>query len=516
VLGAAAKLPVDALRQNGAPTTCPFCQHSPPPTMSASLNSQAAKVFVSYSHRDNIESDGTPESGWIAAFVRDLDEALKQRAKADLWWDHRMPGNEPLTEGLSEKLKSSAALLSIVSPAYIQSQWCQSELEWFIQNHGNAAKQRIFAAEILPIEIPESLHPILADRKLSQFWNTFSDSKVPYVLNTRVSKDSDIQTYKKRIIELAHWLAMHINHQPAKTNQQLKVWIAPTIPDIHPYWEMLASALRQAGHEVLRTSKVEAAESDQELDEALGPALNGANVLVQLLGATPDRKRGTQSVPLDQGLHLQMSGAAQRCKVPLLVWRPPELQLPVVPDEAHRQLLTGTTACGFPEFIGLVKAALQPPKPASQAAHVPTEELTVCISSEEQDSALHKEVKGLLKELDVHPISVFEPDGAQALSQWLGYYGETLSNSHGLLVLYGQAPGSWVQSRLTATRKYAPRARLKCGLVVNAPPTKRDSVVETLSEDYALSLLDCSKGQRADLIAGFVQQLRSHARGTHV
>ena len=89
-------------------------------------------VFISYSHFDNQAVD---EHGWVSDFHRrlqiELDEELGE--KSSVWRDVRIGSADDFTADLTKQLKSTAVLLAIVSPGYLNSRWCGWELQGFVE-----------------------------------------------------------------------------------------------------------------------------------------------------------------------------------------------------------------------------------------------------------------------------------------------------------------------------------------------------------------------------------------------
>jgi hypothetical protein len=89
-------------------------------------------VFISYSHFDNQAVD---QEGWVSDFHRrlqiELDEELGEASS--VWRDPRTGSADDLTADMTKQLKSTAVLLAIVSPGYLNSRWCAWELKGFVE-----------------------------------------------------------------------------------------------------------------------------------------------------------------------------------------------------------------------------------------------------------------------------------------------------------------------------------------------------------------------------------------------
>jgi TIR domain len=93
-------------------------------------------VFISYAHLDDVPSTIHRE-GWVTPFAARLREVLSGRLGriVDVWQDYQLGGNEPLTEALRLRLRESAILLPVASPAYVAREWCIREMKEFLDTH---------------------------------------------------------------------------------------------------------------------------------------------------------------------------------------------------------------------------------------------------------------------------------------------------------------------------------------------------------------------------------------------
>src|SRR6187431_2467730 len=121
-------------------------------------------AFISYAHLDNVELiEG--RKGWVANLYRALDVRLAMLIGSDakVWWDPKLEGNDYFSDSIVEKLARTAALVAVVSPRYVKSDWTRKELEAFCAGacqHGGLRirdKARIF--KVLKTPVPLEDHP---------------------------------------------------------------------------------------------------------------------------------------------------------------------------------------------------------------------------------------------------------------------------------------------------------------------------------------------------------------------
>jgi hypothetical protein len=94
--------------------------------------SDDAQIFISYSHLDNAPL--SPEQpGWITRIHESLEAILSTRLgrKAGIWRDEKIDGNDILSQEISDNVLRAAVLVSILTPRYIESDWCTREAKLF-------------------------------------------------------------------------------------------------------------------------------------------------------------------------------------------------------------------------------------------------------------------------------------------------------------------------------------------------------------------------------------------------
>lgn len=130
-------------------------------------------VFITYSHGD---ADGDGHSllkQWSEGFARELEQELQlmqgQLAGIKVFRDqHARPGQAldpmaPLTEQLKEDITGSAILAILMTPHYLNSNWCGDERSWWLEAQKQNELQvngRLAVAHILPTtdsDWPEAL-----------------------------------------------------------------------------------------------------------------------------------------------------------------------------------------------------------------------------------------------------------------------------------------------------------------------------------------------------------------------
>jgi hypothetical protein len=191
------------------------------------LRDYSHDVFVSYAHGPEARGRYSGErhnllSEWTRRFVDDLiaqiDFNLSQvesegdeKPHVKFFMDPDLESSGSFTESLRDKAQGSALLLVVMSPVYLKSSWCLSEIDWFAsaaagENPELRCFSRIFVARILPTD--HTTWPNgLKDEFGRSIWGHFFHSKnerdqqvVPYGWP---SPDKAVREYWSEIIRLA-------------------------------------------------------------------------------------------------------------------------------------------------------------------------------------------------------------------------------------------------------------------------------------------------------------------------
>jgi hypothetical protein len=459
-------------------------------------------VFISYAHSDDEPLSNT-EAGWVTTFVDELKKLLRRKlggSGASIWMDHQLAANEQVTATLMDSVTVSRTIVLFMSPGYSKSTWCQKEIGNFLETHGASKnKENVFIVELDSTE-RESWHPRLQELTPIRFWREDRDH-VPQLLGWPVPRPSD-DLYWQNLNKLAHFIADYLktHSEPVKpdekdtkfTDSETKpggtprvqpptgtkkiVWIAEPTDDLIDQWEALAEALRQAGAD-LRPLGLDTypRSTEAEFLASLHADLNNAHLFVQLLSQLPGRHPKDSKISYT-ALQFSAASAFSRQKgCSFLQWRNRDINLEQVIDEDHRCLLTGAIACGFEEFRQQVLAAVQSLNQSPSLKPVfnnEDEPLAICISAHKADYDLGLQVRDILVEIGAYAFTTqTEPAPNQSPTEFITELDEVISNSEGMIIVYGQTPALWVQTQYMRALKALARKRKKLwSALLNGPP----------------------------------------------
>jgi hypothetical protein len=126
-------------------------------------------IFISYAHLDNLKMPGQ-QLGWIELFYQSLTLKLAQRiGKQDavkIWWDSKkLDGGKLFDNSIEDGIRDSAIMISLISPGYLQSEYCKKEMDLFYSKSAlektgtsigdNARMIKVLLNNIPHVQIPE-------------------------------------------------------------------------------------------------------------------------------------------------------------------------------------------------------------------------------------------------------------------------------------------------------------------------------------------------------------------------
>ena len=254
-------------------------------------------IFISYSHIDN-QSFGDPGGGWVDIFHEHLQNFVNVHVgrRTSVWRDKRLTGTEVFAGEIEQQLRSSAVLISVISPGYMQSEWCNRELVGFTryaEDHGNLRVgnlQRVVKVLRLPVD-RSVLPPLLDDVLGAQFYRVDPASGRARDLLLDPGADA-LQVFRARVDDVAQDLSRLLEAMAASGNAAAapppvstgdSVFLAWTTGDLSEEREQLRRELEARGYRVVPAGAppLDAA----GVRERVLASLRDARVAVHLIGA---------------------------------------------------------------------------------------------------------------------------------------------------------------------------------------------------------------------------------------
>ncbi len=457
-------------------------------------------LLISYAHIDDQSLlEGQP--GWVSTFHRILEIRVAQLLgeKPRIWRDPKLQGNDYFAETiLIERLPKVAALLTVLSPRYVQSEWCTRELEEFCRSSelsGGvrvADKARIFKVIKTPIPYerhPEALQPLLG----YEFYVTDPQTGRPRELSHVFGPEAERQ-FLARLDDLAWDISQLLELLKASGGGQLQpaapkatVYLAETSFDLQEEREAIRRDLLRNGYEVLpdRPLPLVAAELETFVRGQLARCALSIHLVGRGYGVVPDG--AARSI-----VAVQHDTATAQGGLPRLLWLSPGSESD---DERQRSFLehlrTAPAVHAEAELLEIpledlksrIHLKLAPPEPKKEKAALPaaggvTRIYLVC-DRDDQEAA--RPIEDFLFDhgFEVLP-TLFDEDEAQARLD----HEESLCTCDAVLLFQGQASEMWLRRKLREIQKSAGLGRqrplLAQGLYLAAPQTPQKERFRTL------------------------------------
>jgi len=471
-------------------------------------------LFVSYAHEVDPE--------WVRRFVAQLETKISQLLpeRPKISFDDRMELGTSVPKALLDAVGESRLLLVILSPKYLASPWCQMELSTFVEEGEDAVAHRIFVVEAERIE-RDKWPRALRDKETILFWQEDRNTKIPERLDPALG-DEHAQLFCKRVGEVAHFIKKRLEASNEELpNDKGDVWIGEPTDDLVNEWEDLAAAVRQAGWRVLPSSPYPTHDLGA-YTETVRRHLKNAKLFVQLFGPTPGRRPGWGGAqfPILQANEarnaVQKKIAAQKAGVRWLRWRKTSPPQDDTSDYAgvlrEGEVQTGT----FGEFKDEVIRCLTAPEGPMISVKLPlpppdlTAPVQIYVHSDEVDRTLADQIMQSLILLNVDSMGTPRPKPGQFPQKIrLEQEQPVVNGCHGVILVYGDAPATWVGGNFAMVRQaFATAGRSGTIGVLSGPPPEKSRM--TIMSPVALPL-DCTDGLKPAVLADFVDRVRKQA-----
>jgi hypothetical protein len=436
-------------------------------------------VFISYARLDNIPLAGASE-GWVSTFAENLKNTTARKLgckELELWMDYRLKGNEGVTPAIMEALGESATLVVLVSPGYLNSDWCRRERQTFLAHLRRRLDvgSRLFLVELDEVkrddnpDYPEEFTELIGYR----FWVAEGMGGVTRTLGT---PDPQELEYYKQLISLSDELARELARLKANAGggqtregeaDGASVFLAEVTEDLDPQRDDVRTYLVQAGLRVLPETWYPR-DDPEAFRKAVDRDIRRCKLFVQLLSGTVGRR----PPGLPQGYARYQYERALEEKRLVIQWRDQGLSVAAVPDKSHRELLEGVTvrAVGIEEFkraaVAEAARAASPPPPVTQA------DAFIFVDSDSPDYRLARKVADVLEKYEVGYALPQLGGTPAAIRRELE---DCLKSCDGLIVIYGETTVKWVRNQLMQGRKImSQRAQpLRALAIYEGPPAPK-------------------------------------------
>jgi Domain of unknown function (DUF4062) len=411
-------------------------------------------IFISYAHVDNVPL-AKGQEGWITLLEERLRILVGQQLGEDikLWRDPKLQGNDVFSEVLLARLKKVASFISVLSPRYLRSDWCQNELNAFCQHaglHGGltlGSQARVF--KVVKTYLPRDKHPEPLQSLLGyEFYEYDEGTGRAREFSPDIGPIKD-QRYWSKLEDLAWDIKQLLEalRAPPPDTPKATIYLAASTADLSAERDNIKRELQQHGYRVMPDRELPL--TVPELEQAVRAYLQQADLSIHLIGAqygiVPEMEQ--RSV-----VRLQYDLATERSRAlgfSQLIWMPPGLQA----KEERQQAFIDEVQRGQPgikmevlqtkleDLKTVIHAALAPkPNGHGQSDHDSAQVYLLC---DKQDHEETKLLEDYLYDLKLEVMLPIDGDPAQ-VSQ---YHTENLLLCDALLIYYNRAADPWAQMR---------------------------------------------------------------------
>src|SRR4051794_14871890 len=234
-------------------------------------------LFISYAHIDN-EPLAADQQGWVSRFHTALNAMLSMRMgqHARIWRDAKLSGNDVFAAEIVAQFPKTAALLSIVTPRYVESEWCSREAWEFCRAAEQSAgvlienKARVFKVIKTPVDHERPLPPLMKSVRGYQFYDLQED-QAPLEFDPAYGAEMG-QKYNIKVAQLAWEIAQLIAKLRASgvsdksaapdAKSRPAVYLAECSYDRRDSREAMQAELRRHGYAVLPETQLPRDEGD--------------------------------------------------------------------------------------------------------------------------------------------------------------------------------------------------------------------------------------------------------------
>ena len=255
-------------------------------------------VFISYRHLDNELLDDQGK-GWIDNFHERFQNVLGEELgyEPSVWRDPRLPGNVYFADVLEERIRKTAVMISVLSPGYVQSDWCVGELREFCrladQTGGLLVGNRMRLFKVVKTHVERGEHPPELQKQLGyEFYEMDRTTQRPVAFGHELGRNSD-QRYWSKLHDLA-WdvkqvlsainpRARAVSAASVFPNSQGAVYLAQTTRDLSEERDQIKRELQDRGYDILPDKELTLVSPNYE--EAVRECVARAKLSVHFIGS---------------------------------------------------------------------------------------------------------------------------------------------------------------------------------------------------------------------------------------
>jgi hypothetical protein len=484
-------------------------------------------IFISYARVDN-----QPDGGkcWVSLFqdelVKRLDRHLGQIGAAKIWWDSDLDGSQVFNQTIRDTINRSALFLALTSEGYLQSDYCQKELDWFCEKAkaeppGLIVGDRARIFNILIDDIPHKRWPPeYGGTNGYHFYDAEVDSPLEVGVREFKREIAKMVVVIGDLLKAMKGVPSEEEEAKAKEKESFTVFIADTATSLKNVRSRVYNDLRQKGISVI--DRIPPPRAMQEHEKAVLEKVKGADLCVHLLDDVPGGEIDDE--PSKSYLERQAELSLEHSRSQF-VWVPSELTtagIELVEDEAHKKLLQKLEAGprrsdngykfvrDLPSTVSHdILERIEQIKKEREAVPPPNgEPLAALVDTHFKDQQYVMGLSSFLLQQQVIPLINREEDSPQ---KNLEVFESQLRKASLFIVVFGGVPTEWVRERLGEALKIAVTQNCPlraCGVYL-APPRKNAEEVQFNRGFFPVEVLDNSERFNPQTLAPLLARIQA-------
>ncbi len=416
-------------------------------------------IFISYSHIDNAKTPGTTHS-WIEMFYEELVLSLWQSIgtkKIDIWWDNkRLDGGVAFDGAIEKGIKESAIFLCLNSPSFLNSDYCQKELDLFFKKahdepYGLKIKDRPRIINVLLYNIPYTRWPYELNGTTGFAFHDGEDDddKGDPIIYTAADYKERLHNLRDALVELIEIL----RKPPPPPEDKFTIYFGEVPDTLRSLRTKTISALREADYAIL--GDIPPPYEDEEHENAVNEALENSMLSIHLLDQYPGHEILQAPNTWYTKKQAELSLASETNK---LIWVPGQLNLNDIEEQPYKQFLSDLY-CGLKtapklDFVRGVKSELTIQvkdivnRIIKETAPVPIAgQLSVLLDTHIKDQLFALELSKSMLDKNIQPYINPQDDDPH---KNIGMLEDRISLVSKLIFFYGKVSKDWVIERMNA------------------------------------------------------------------
>lgn len=436
-------------------------------------------AFISYAHIDN-KPISDEDEGWISDFHASLESlvSMKLGENVKIWRDNKLKGLDIFSDEIVQQFPKTALFISVISPRYINSEWCTKEIKEFYkaatQNLGIRVENKSRILKVIKTPVNREKMPEEIAESLGYEFFKLDENGRPKEFNKIFGGEAE-QAYLNRVDDLAYDIQEIINmlnltrdeqitEEPAKVTPSKKklstLYVAQTSYDLLESRDQLVRELKDHGYQVLPDTSLSiyADQFKQEVSDSLDKSQLAIHLVGKLYGGIPDGPEEKSAIILQNEIAAEKS---QTNNLTRMIWIANSSD---IQDERQKAFIQGIneneeTQRGADVIEGSLEVfkstlfdklrQLENPNQAISPKHESTEK-KIFLICDAKDRATTLPLRKFLisKQLEVN-IPLFEGDSSSIRKD----LEENLKSCDAILLFYGQGDEYWKRSKMSEIKK---------------------------------------------------------------